>query len=73
MREISSDERALVTYVTHNGARSLVKKYQRARRWTWEFHSLRAPVLFKTKREAVTQLELYVAQLRSYDMARPRG
>lgn len=58
MRGINEDEQALMTHVTMWGSDGYpVRKC--GRKWTWDYRSLKCPVLYRTKREAVASFEAY--------------
>jgi hypothetical protein len=63
-RPISEDERALMTHVTMWGSDGYpVRKLGRG--WTWDYRSIKGPpIVYRTKRAAVTQLESFLTVLR---------
>lgn len=66
-RPLSEDERALVNHISMWGSTGYpVRKV--AKRWTWGFRSLEAPLVHKTKREATTAFETFMEVL--YDCLR---
>jgi hypothetical protein len=40
-----------------------VRKLEKSRGWVWDYRSVKGPVVFKTKREAVASFELFVGVL----------
>lgn len=60
--ELNDDERALLTHITRWGRDGYhIKKI--GNKWTWEYRSLKLPILVKTKREAVERFEAFEAIL----------
>lgn len=62
-RMLSDDERALLELATREGPKAYPIQ-QLAGKWTWDYQSLQAPRMYETRKEAVEQLEGFVAVLR---------
>lgn len=63
LRGLSEDEAGLLTHISRWGSDGYPVR-RLARRWTWEFRSLRAPTLYRTKGQAVAAFEGYLDVLR---------
>jgi hypothetical protein len=62
-RGISEDEKGLINHVMRWGSDGYPVKHL-GRGWTWNFRSIQGPpVVFRTKREAVTSFEAFHAVL----------
>jgi hypothetical protein len=63
VRPLSEDDRALVTHITMWGSDGYpIRKV--GSRWDWSYRSLSAPILYRTKRDAVAAFETYMGVLR---------
>lgn len=69
IRDLTEVERALLSHLARWGSTGLpISKL--GKRWFWQFRSLQAPVLYRTKREAVAAFERYhsyLVELLAYD------
>jgi hypothetical protein len=62
-RPLSDDDRALMTHISLWGSTGYPVR-RLGSRWTWDYRSLSAPGVYKTRREAVAAFETYMAVLR---------